>query len=179
MNSATFPDIQRLNQLIDHAIVKVLQTMVHTDAKFVRRLESADCPDHSPFYRLGAVDPLLIGSVGFTGEANGVVYLYLETALAARCASVITGIDAAELGAPDSEEILRDVVGELTNMIVGTFKNGLCDLGFPCKVTLPTVLRGSNLKVAALASTERWVFDFEVFGRPLVADLFLGHDPSA
>ena len=48
------------------------------------------------------------------------------------------------------------VVGEITNMTVGTFKNGICDLGFQCKVTLPTVLRGSQLQVETVSGAQRW-----------------------
>ena len=104
------------------------------------------------------------------------VYLYMETDLAAQIAAGITGMSTAEVLAPDNTEIVKDVVGEITNMTVGTFKNGICDLGFQCKVTLPTVLRGSQLQVETVSGAQRWTFDFEVMGRPLVADLFIQQD---
>jgi hypothetical protein len=46
-------------------------------------------------------------------------------------------------------------------MVIGTFKNGICDLGFNCRVTLPTVLRGSQMEVDSVQSASRETFHFE------------------
>ncbi len=175
MAETTFPDIETLTKLLENAVLKVMHTTAHMGAKFVRR-HSRDEADGAPFYKAGSRDPLIVGSVGFTGEANGMVYLYMEMDLAAQIAAGITGMTAAEMLTPDNAEIVKDVVGEITNMTVGTFKNGICDLGFQCKVTLPTVLRGSQLQVEAVTGSQRWTFDFETMGRPIVADLFLQED---
>lgn len=175
MPETTFPDIETLTKLLENAVLKVMQTTARLDAKFIKRLDKEES-DGAPFYAVGSRDPLIVGSVGFTGEANGMVYLYMETDLAAQIAAGITGMEPAELLTPDNNEIIRDVVGEITNMTVGTFKNGICDLGFQCKVTLPTVLRGSQLQVETVASAQRWTFDFEVKGRPMIADLFIEED---
>lgn len=175
MAETTFPDIETITKLLENAVMKVMQTTAHMDAKYLQRHAKGET-DGTPFYTAGSRDPLIVGSVGFTGEANGMVYLYMEQDLAAQIAAGITGMSAAELLAPDGFEIVRDVVGEITNMTVGTFKNGICDLGFQCKVTLPTVLRGSQLQVETVSNAQRWTFDFEVKGRPLVADLFIQED---
>ncbi len=175
MAETTFPDIETLTKLLENAILKVMQTTAHLGAKYIRR-HSREESDGIPFYKAGSRDPLIVGSVGFTGEANGMVYLYLEMDLAAQIAAGITGMTPAEMLTPDNAEIVKDVVGEITNMTVGTFKNGICDLGFQCKVTLPTVLRGSQLQVETVAGAQRWTFDFEVKGRPLIADLFIQED---
>ncbi len=172
MSETSFPDIETLTKLIENAVLKVMQTTAHMNAKFVRRLTIEET-DGTPFYKAGSRDPLIVGSVGFTGEANGMVYLYMEMDLAAQIAAGITGMTANELITTDNAEIIKDVVGEITNMTVGTFKNGICDLGFQCKVTLPTVLRGSQLQVETVTGAQRWTFDFEIMGRPLVADLFI------
>jgi len=66
---------------------------------------------------------------------------------------------------------LKDVVGEITNMTVGGFKNALCDTGFPCKLTLPTIVRGDHLAVSGLKNTERHIFHFDCAGHRLVADI--------
>ncbi len=175
MAETTFPDIETLTKLLENAVLKVMNTTAHMTAKYLRR-HSCEESDGAPFYKAGSRDPLVVGSVGFTGEANGMVYLYMEMDLAAQIAAGITGMTPAEMIAPDNSDIIKDVVGEITNMTVGTFKNGICDLGFQCKVTLPTVLRGSQLQVEAVAGSQRWTFDFEVMGRPIVADLFIQED---
>lgn len=175
MSEITFPDIETLTKLLENALLKVMQTTAHMGAKYLKR-HAAEDTSSSPFYKAGSRDPLIVGSVGFTGEANGMVYLYMEIDLAAQIAAGITGMSTAEVLAPDNNEIVKDVVGEITNMTVGTFKNGICDLGFQCKVTLPTVLRGSQLQVETVSGAQRWTFDFEVMGRPIIADLFIQHD---
>jgi chemotaxis protein CheX len=177
MPETTFPDIETLTLLLDHAVAKVMQTLVHTNGRFIRRLAREEA-DGTPFYKVGSQDPLVVGSVGFTGEANGMVYLYMELELAVQIASKITGMDRAEIQRTGFDEIVKDVVGEMTNMVVGTFKNGICDLGFQCKVTLPTVLRGSQLKVESTSTAQRWTFEFTVMDRPLIADLFMQQENS-
>lgn len=172
MPEATFPDSETLTKLLENAVLKVLHTMAQMNGKFKERI-TPDPKCGSPFYQVGAQDPLIAGSVGFTGEANGMVYLYMEMPTAAALAARITGMEQKELLQADNYEVVKDVVGEMTNMTVGTFKNGICDLGFQCKVTLPTVLHGSNLKVESVASAQRLTYHFEVNGRPLMADVFI------
>lgn len=172
MPEATFPDSETLTKLLENAVLKVLLTMAKLNGKYCARL-TTEPNSPAPFYAVGAKDPMMAGSVGFTGEANGMVYLYMEMPLAAQIASHITGMEPKELMQADNYEIVKDVVGEMTNMTVGTFKNGICDLGFQCKVTLPTVLHGSGLKVESVASAQRLTYHFEVVGRPFIADVFI------
>lgn len=178
MPEATFPDSETLTKLLENAVVKVLLTMAKLNCKFCTRL-TPETNGGAPFYSVGAKDPMIAGSVGFTGEANGMVYLYMEMPLAAEIAAHITGMTNKELLQPDNYEIVKDVVGEMTNMTVGTFKNGICDLGFQCKVTLPTVLHGSQLKVESVASAQRLTYHFEVMGRPFIADVFIQDENAA
>jgi len=56
-------------------------------------------------------------------------------------------------------------------MVVGGFKNTLCDLGFPCKLTLPAIVRGHKLSIAAIKAATRHVFQFDYLGHRLVADV--------
>jgi len=73
--------------------------------------------------------------------------------------------------ASSGDEVVRDVIGEITNMTVGGFKNALCDIGFPCKLSLPTVVRGDQLHVVSLKSTTRHIFQFECSSKRLIADI--------
>ena len=175
MQDVTFPDIDTLTKLLENALLRVMNTTAHMTAKFIRRLPREEC-SVTPFYKAGSLDPLIVGSIGFTGEANGMVYLYMEMELAQQIAAGITGMTIAEIRDPENHDIVKDVVGEISNMTVGTFKNGICDLGFQCKVTLPTVLRGSQLRVETVSGAQRWTFAFELLGRPLIADLFIQGD---
>jgi chemotaxis protein CheX len=71
------------------------------------------------------------------------------------------------------DEVINDAIGELTNMTVGGFKNALCDAGFPCKLTIPSILRGSNFSVEPISTASRYIFSFDCTGHKVVADILL------
>jgi len=71
------------------------------------------------------------------------------------------------------DEVVNDAVGEITNMTVGTFKNQLCDQGFSCKLTIPSILRGSNFSIEPITSASRRVYRFQIADHVLVADLLM------
>lgn len=173
MKSATFPGTDSLCQLVEESFSKVFTTMIHRPAVAKRRYRDNEMHSDSPFYTLGAKDPLIIGSVGFTGETNGVIYQYMQADFGLVLASIMTGLSVSDIRIEGEAQIVDDVIGELTNMVCGTFKNALCDLGFGCKLTLPTVLRGTHMRVKSVESARRFTFLFEVAQQPLVADLFL------
>lgn len=169
MEEAVFPCIETLEKLLVKAISNVFSTMLQQTVTFKKRCQCEN--SDSPFYELGSRDPLIIGTIGFVGEANGVVYIYLGEALANQITSMMTGLSEEEL--KGEFEIVKDVIGEISNMTVGSFKNGICDAGFNCRLTLPTVLRGSSLEVDSVQSARREVFLFEFENMPLVIDLFV------
>jgi chemotaxis protein CheX len=114
----------------------------------------------------------LLASVGFVGEANGVVYLCLRDDFAQFATSEVLGLSPDDPTVRDPD-VVKDALGEIANMTVGGFKNQLCDVGLPCKLTLPTIVRGSDLQVATLKGTERHVVEFDCAGHILVADIQL------
>ncbi len=154
------------DQLIQDSLVQAVQhftkTMLRRDAVFVGR----------------TADPLpgtvygVIGNVGFVGEANGIVYLCFTESFAIHATSLILGMSRGEVEM-HGPEVMKDAIGEITNMTAGGFKNQLCDIGFPCRLTLPTIVRGTNLAVAAITSTHRHVFELKCDGHSFVADIQL------
>jgi chemotaxis protein CheX len=154
---------QVIQDSIIRAVTNVSRTMLREEARFVDKLE----PTGST--HLGAATHVL-GSVGFVGAANGIVYLCLPDDFALFAASHILGMSVQELKY-EGGETLKDVVGEITNMTVGGFKNALCDIGYSCKLTLPTIVRGDNLSVAAIKGTSRHVYNFDCKGHRIVADI--------
>lgn len=157
-----------VQDFIIKAVKNVCSTMMRQDASFVEKTaEAAYTGFKNKVY--------VFGSVGFEGELNGVVYLCIPDDFAQHAASEILGMSRSEV-AMSGDEVVRDVIGEITNMTVGGFKNALCDMGFPCILTLPTVVRGNNLEVVSLKHTNRHIFQFECAGHRLVADIQLKVD---
>ncbi len=162
------------DQVIQDSIAKAVQnvcaTMLRHDGVFEKRI-TADSPEAQAQALRGQV----LGNVGFVGDANGVVYLCLSEDFALFAATTILGMSRAEVEF-EGDAVLKDVIGEVTNMTVGGFKNQLCDLGFPCKLTLPTIVRGQNLAVASIKSATRHLFLFNCSGHRLVADIQIRSD---
>jgi chemotaxis protein CheX len=144
------------------AVQNVCSTMLKFDASF---LEKTPEPNNESFRGKQHV----FGCVGFVGKIDGVVHLCITNDFAVHAASTLLGLSMAEALA--DEGTVKDVVGEITNMTVGSFKNALCDKGYTCKLTLPTIVKGQNLAVATVKSSSRHIFHFDTIGHRLVADI--------
>ena len=119
--------------------------------------------------------PQIVGTVGFVGDVNGLVYFHLDLDFARICTRHLLGMTDAELDAA-GDEVINDAVGELTNMTVGGFKNGLCDAGYPCKLTIPSILRGSNFSIEPVSSAVRHIYHFDCAEHRVIADILMKAD---
>jgi chemotaxis protein CheX len=169
---ASIADIS--DDLIEQAIVKgvtdVCKTMSGEAVQSVGRTPNP--PLHSRPVDL--VGPHIVASVGFLGDANGLIHTHFDDQLAIELSAQMLGMTPAEASAP---EVLADATGEMTNMIVGVFKNVLCDRGYLCKLTLPSIIRGTDFHVDhALKSARRYIFNFRCRGRVIVTDIILQQD---
>ncbi len=153
-----------IQESISNAVQDVCRTMMQNNATLIDRIPSTEAVT-SPVFEV-------IGNVGFVGEANGIIYLCMTDDFACFAVGAILGMSLAEVRRL-GPEILQDAIGELTNMTVGGFKNALCDVGFPCKLTLPAIVRGQNLQVASIKGTTRHRFRFNCADHILVADIQL------
>jgi CheY-specific phosphatase CheX len=87
----------------------------------------------------------IIGIMSFVGAANFSFMLALPRASACPIAERFAGF-AFDFDGPD----MGDVVGELVNVVSGDIVARLERAGLPVEMSLPTVARGSSLRVAAL-----------------------------
>lgn len=158
---------QITDELIQECIIKsvesVFRTMLHRQARLTRRLDASAQP---AVYGSSQI----LGSVGFIGAADGLIYLCMSQQYAKILSGSMLGMSMAEIDSA-GVEVVHDALGEITNMTVGGFKNTLCDLGYPCKLTLPAIVRGDNLSIAAVKEATRHIFHFDCEGNELVADI--------
>ena len=85
----------------------------------------------------------ILAEVAFEGKATGRVNLRMDSASATAVAGTVLGFvtdDAADV---------NDVIGELSNMVVGNFKSNLCDAGLQCRIAPPKISRTSEFKLRA------------------------------
>jgi chemotaxis protein CheX len=153
-------------ETITKAVHEVFSTMLGQPARHI------PVGPAEPVNVLALEHPHVVGTVGFIGAINGLIYLYLDVKFANQCAGNLLGMDTAEI-ADAGDEAVNDAIGELTNMTVGTFKNQLADRGFPCKLTIPSILRGSRFSIEPISSATRRIYRFDIGGSILTADLLM------
>ncbi len=154
-----------------HAVQEVMRTMLNQHADFHSEIDARKPGDTSS----GGAGPQVVGTVGFIGDIDGLIYLYLDAEFAAEAAAHLLGMGDDELE-PAGDEAINDAIGELTNMTVGTFKNQLSDRGFHCKLTIPSILRGSNFSIEPTSSVKRRTYRFEIGRHRIITDLLMRID---
>ncbi len=152
-------------ETITRAVKEVFSTMLSQPARYV----PLDQPEPES---LELEHPQVVGTVGFIGAINGLIYLYMDVAFAQKCAASLLGVSEVEL-AEMGDEAVNDAIGELTNMTVGTFKNQLSDRGFACRLTIPSILRGSRFRIEPISSATRRIYRFDIAGSAITADLLM------
>ncbi len=155
---------------VTRAVQAVFKTMIGKTAKPVPHF--ADTSVHAV-----ALDQVhVVGTAGMVGAINGLIYLYFELNFAKLCAGRLLSLSPREIEQA-GDETVNDAVGELTNMTVGTFKNQLSERGFPCRLTIPSILRGREFTITPIKSAVRHIYRFDIDGHSLTADLLVESGP--
>jgi len=175
----TFPiSDQEIEALATNAVGSVFGTML--DAKILLKGQKAIAPETRevcvslPGEESGA---MITGTVGFIGSMTGIIYIYMGMPLAMKATSRLLGLDAEDIES-EGHETVNDAVGELTNMIVGAFKNDLSEKGYECRMTIPSILRGSNYSIEPAEVAMRRIYHYDCEGSPFVIDILMKEEAS-
>lgn len=152
-------DIVQIEDLTSEAVRNVFQSMLSMEVT----LEKPAVLRNDPAGQI-------IGSVGFAGDASGIICLYATVGFATVITSRMLGIEEAEV---DANEMVNDAFGELSNMVAGFVKSHLCDGGLPCVLTIPSIVRGQGLSVERSAQILRRVIGFHNSHHHLVVEILL------
>jgi len=148
-----------VDQWIHDAVPKVFETMLGLT------LEPA------PDAKLDHAAERVVGSIGLGGETvTGAVYLHMSVPLAVRVTGSMLGLPPEE---PPGDSDLNDVVGELCNMVAGGLKSTLCDVGAPCAVSTPTIIRGSAFHIETTPDVPGRQYSFLCEGHCLTVEVHL------
>ncbi len=158
-----------IRDYINRAVSDVFKTMLGREPRFSKQTPRGE---GEPRTDSEGHRPQVVGTVGFIGDINGLIYLHLDLTFARLCTCHLLGMDEAELDEA-GDEVINDAIGELTNMIVGSFKNGLCDAGYPCRLTIPSILRGSNFTIEPISEAVRHIYYFDCAEHRVVADILM------
>jgi len=158
MSNSNMPDGELVLSTINRYVPEVIATMVGITANQGAGTADAAQPSHMSG---------VIGSIGLSGKVNGMVYTGFSTDLAKCVAEKI-------LGGSASDQDISDVVAELTNMITGNLKSQLCDMGFNCSLSIPSVVRGDDIQVSAKTASISVKNEYTLEGCPdtLVVQVF-------
>jgi chemotaxis protein CheX len=144
---------------VESAVQRVFSTMLSMQV----RLESGAVMTPSDEVHIA-------GSVGFTGQLTGVIYLYCCNTFARRITGKLLGLEELDI---DGDEMVNDAIGELSNMVVGQVKTKLCDSGVPCVLSIPSIVRGRNFSIAPVSSTRTRVFVFQCDEHQLLVEFII------
>ncbi len=98
----------------------------------------------------------VVGSVSMAGTVSGTVNIYVSDAFAKVITADMLGMEMEEV---ESEEEVHVVVGELSNMIGGDLKSRLCDAGFECSLSIPSITSGKDFQI----ESKGWAVNEQVF----------------
>jgi chemotaxis protein CheX len=128
---------ERLKEALENAAREVFEMMVGTP------LGSAD---HASLPRV--VD--YTAMIGLAGDLCGVLSFRCSNSSACQIAARMLGSDERV-----SQECVRDALGEICNMVAGSFKAQLSNLADQCMLSVPTVVSGKDYQLYPLADGER------------------------
>ena len=112
-------------------------------------------------------DGQIVGSVGFIGQATGFIYLYSGVAFGRSITSKMLGLTETEV----DNEMINDAFGEVCNMVVGSVKSQLCDRGWPCVLSLPSVMRANTLRIESVGDVKRILLGFRAGTQQLMVEV--------
>ncbi|KAF0096098.1 MAG: hypothetical protein E1N59_65 [Puniceicoccaceae bacterium 5H] len=170
---------ERLEALVTEAVDRFFTTMVGTDVLFMnsdvveekaaaqRDLEADEPPpaEELPIKTKG----LVVAAVGFCGELDGVAYLYFTETLAENVTCGFLGMEMEDVRG--NHEVVNDALGEVANMTIGTIKNTLSQFGYECRLTVPSIVRGSNFTIQSASGVHRQRFQFKLYQEVLLLDM--------
>lgn len=96
----------------------------------------------------GATDDLdqsrMVGAIHFGGEVVGVMSFQLSETFARLTTASMLGMAVEEI---ESDEEIKDVIGELSNIVAGNLKTEFVDAGLTCVISTPSITSGSDFRI--------------------------------
>jgi chemotaxis protein CheX len=110
--------------------------------------------------------------VGFAGSYNGMISINSPQKLAMTFASQMLGMDVTGFN-----EDVRDALGEIANMIGGSFKHHFVNDGHEVRLSTPSVISGEEYVMTAGSVPNTLTLMFEFGTEPFMVSVYL--EPGA
>ncbi len=138
--------ITAVEKTLTNCVIETFETMLEMDLNKVGK--STDP---------GLNESRLVGAVHFAGEVVGTMSLHVSQAFATLITTSMLGVEEGDL---DSVEEIKDVLGELANIISGNLKSDFLDNDLACVISTPSITRGSDFRIdpSKMGDLNRWIF---------------------
>ena len=99
----------------------------------------------------------IVGTLNFAGNVTGIFNIQVTTEFARHMSASLMGIEPEEV---ESQEEIKDLIAEISNIVGGSLKSALNDAGYPCVISTPAVTYGTDFSIKSLNMDrfERFVF---------------------
>jgi flagellar motor switch protein FliN/FliY len=138
--------ITAVEKTVSNSIIETFETMLSMELVKVGKMTDP-----------GLNDRRLVGAVNYAGEVVGVMSLHVSSDFAGLITSVMLGIEQDQL---DGLEEIKDVLGEITNIVSGNLKSDFLDADLACVISTPSITRGSDFKIepSRIGPIHQWIF---------------------
>ena len=124
--------ISAVEKAINLAVMDTFKTMLSMDLTKVGKITDS-----------GLDDQRYVATVNFGGEVVGSLCLHGSKTFACLIAGNMLGMTPEEI----EEEEVKDVLGELTNIISGNLKSDFLDNDLACVISTPAITRGRDFRI--------------------------------
>jgi CheY-specific phosphatase CheX len=119
----------------------------------------------------------ILGSINLVGKVMGIVTLQVSETLARIMTAEMQGVEPDEILSMDE---IKDVIGEVLNMIGGNLKSNLCDAGLTCSLSTPALTSGKDYILETREMTRNEYFTFYYHDHTILIHVGLkNHDIDA
>ncbi len=117
----------------------------------------------------GLDDQRYVASVHFGGEVVGSLCLHSSREFACLIAGSMLGMAPDEI----EEEEVKDVLGELTNIVSGNLKSDFLDSDLACVISTPAITRGCDFRIetSKVGEYHQWIYRHKTYELLIEIDL--------
>jgi chemotaxis protein CheX len=113
----------------------------------------------------------VVATVAFAGHRRGLVAFHSSLPTARAIAGAMLGQSPETINGE-----MPDAIGEIANMIAGTFRTKLASTEPASAISVPTVTIGSDFSTRYLSQVRRALCPFKMEGEPVFVELILTGD---
>jgi chemotaxis protein CheX len=110
----------------------------------------------------------VVAIVGFAGQVSGLVAFYGTKDAANTITGNMLGIPPASVNGE-----MPDAIGELANMIAGSFRSKMVESGIACAISIPTVTTGSDFYTRYVTDVQRVLCPFQMETNEVFVELIV------